>query len=242
MQQKPYLIVSDVHLGAVSAKTEGAFREFLDFAERSASGLLINGDLFDFWFEYRTVILRQHFRVLARLAEMVERGFPVRFVGGNHDGWAGEVLSEDVGLEVFTGPRLLQLAGRNTLVAHGDGVGAGDRGYRVLRRVIRHPVSVRAFRALHPDLGSRIAGLASSTHAKPKDPAASHDGRIAAWATEQLRLNRNLDLVVAGHTHHARVTEVEPGRFYANSGAWLHERRSYLELTPDGGAPLVRWW
>ncbi len=243
MASKPYLVVSDIHLGAVPAATERAFREFLSFAADHASGLLINGDLFDFWFEYRSVILREHFRVVARLAEVVERGLPVRFVGGNHDAWAGTFLREDVGLEVLHGPVEIDLCGRRTLLAHGDGVGSGDLKYRALRRVIRHPAAVRAFRALHPDLGGRMARLASSTHQKMEGEGDANPraAAVRAWAEERLHSRPELDLVIAGHAHQATVLEVFPSRFYANAGDWLRDW-SYLELSPGSEAPRLRRW
>src|SRR5687768_494547 len=132
MNERPLLIVSDIHLGAVPAATERSFRSFLSFAGETAAGLLINGDLFDFWFEYRSVVLREHYRVLATLADVVESGLKVWFVGGNHDAWGGSFLRDEVGVELVTGPVEMQLAGRRTLVAHGDGVGKGDLKYRAM--------------------------------------------------------------------------------------------------------------
>src|SRR5215211_1640097 len=166
MSDLPYLIVSDAHLGAVPRATEAAFRDFLAHVPGAASGLLINGDLFDFWFEYGTVILREHYRTLAALATVVEAGVPVTFMGGNHDAWAGSFLRDEVGIALLDGPTELELAGRWTLVAHGDGVGRGDYKYRALKRFIRSPVVVGAFRVLHPDLGTRIARIASTTEHK----------------------------------------------------------------------------
>src|SRR4028118_579595 len=103
MESKPVYVVSDIHLGAVPAATERAFRRFLDHVAEDASELLINGDLFDFWFEYRSVILREHYRVLAKLADVVEAGVPVSFVGGNHDAWAGSFLRDEVGVTLLDG-------------------------------------------------------------------------------------------------------------------------------------------
>ncbi|HEU4456282.1 MAG TPA: hypothetical protein VFR81_24665, partial [Longimicrobium sp.] len=74
MSEKPVYVVSDTHLGAVPPATEREFRAFLDHVAREAGSLLINGDLFDFWFEYRSVILREHYRVLAKVADVVEAG------------------------------------------------------------------------------------------------------------------------------------------------------------------------
>ncbi|HEX2204166.1 MAG TPA: UDP-2,3-diacylglucosamine diphosphatase [Longimicrobium sp.] len=245
MDEKPVYVVSDAHLGAVPPETERAFRAFLGHAAGAASLLLINGDLFDFWFEYRTVILREHYRVLAKLAEVVEAGVRVAFVGGNHDAWAGSFLRDEVGVEVLSGPVEMTLGGRRALVAHGDGLGKGDFKYRALKAVIRHPLSIGAFRALHPDLGSRIARVASTTEHKAGTGDAAARGRarfIQGWAEERLREDPGLQLVLAGHAHVASITEVEPGRFYVNSGDWLGERRSYVVLPPRGGAPELREW
>ena len=244
MQTKPAHIVSDIHLGAVPRDTERAFRRYLDHAAEHAGSLLINGDLFDFWFEYRSVILREHFRVVAKLAEVVEGGLPVSFVGGNHDAWAGSFLRDEVGVTLLDGPLEMELGGRCALVAHGDGVGKGDYKYRALRRVIRHPASVAAFRSLHPDMGRRIAGLASSTEHKAGTGDRAANGRAAfiqGWAEEQLARLPHVELVVAGHAHVATVAEVEPGRFYVNSGDWIRSR-TYVVLPVGGGAPEMRSW
>lgn len=245
MEEKPLLVISDVHLGAVPAQTERQFRAFLRYARDAASGLLINGDLFDFYFEYRSVVPRRHFRVLSALADLTEAGLPVWFVGGNHDAWTGDFLSDDVGLRVIEGPAILELAGRRCLVAHGDGVGSGDFKYRALRKVIRHPLTVAAFRQLHPDWGHRIAGAVSTTDDKARlnDPAsASRSEPIHAWACRRLKEDPSLDLVLAGHCHTPTVVEVEPRRFYVNSGDWI-EHFSYVELPPERIAEprLHRW-
>jgi UDP-2,3-diacylglucosamine hydrolase len=244
MSDLPYLVVSDQHLGAVPRATEAAFRDFLAHVPGSASGLLINGDLFDFWFEYGTVILREHYRTLAALADVVEAGVPVTFMGGNHDAWAGSFLRDEVGIALLDGPTELDLAGRRTLVAHGDGVGRGDYKYRALKRFIRSPVVVGAFRTLHPDLGTRIARIASTTEHKADTGDAHSKGRagfIQAWAEERLRADPRLELVVAGHAHVPAVVEVEPGRFYANAGDWIRHY-TYLALPAGGGAPELRYW
>jgi UDP-2,3-diacylglucosamine hydrolase len=244
MSEKPVYVVSDTHLGAVPRETERAFRGFLAHAAAEAQSLLINGDLFDFWFEYRSVILREHYRVLAALADVVDVGVKVWFVGGNHDAWAGSFLRDEVGIELLDGPVEMRLAGRRALVAHGDGVGRGDYKYRALKKVIRHPASIAAFRFLHPDWGRRIAGVASSTEHKAGTGDAAASGRAAfiqGWAEEQLRADPCLDLVLAGHAHVAARVEVEPGRFYVNSGDWLRDF-TYVVLPAGGGAPELRAW
>lgn len=244
MSEKPFLIVSDTHLGAVPDSTERAFRRFLEVEAEQASGLLINGDLFDFWFEYRSVIPRKHYRVLAALASVVDAGVPVWFMGGNHDAWGGSFLEHDVGMQLLRDPAILSLAGRRALIAHGDGVGEGDVRYRALKSVIRHPIVIGAFRQVHPDWGAWIAHRVSTTEEKaiPSDLSGlSRAEPIRAWARERLRQDPSLQLVIAGHSHVPEVEEVEPGRFYVNSGDWVRHR-TYVALLPDGSPPLLRNW
>ncbi|HET7273897.1 MAG TPA: UDP-2,3-diacylglucosamine diphosphatase [Longimicrobiaceae bacterium] len=245
MENKPFLIVSDLHLGAVPRNTEASFRDFVRAAADRASGLLINGDLFDFWFEYRSVIPRAHFRVLAALADLVDTGMPVYFVSGNHDAWVGDFLKDEVGLRLIEGPVEMEIAGRRTLVAHGDGLGTGDLGYRVLRAVIRHKLTTRAFRMLHPDWGIRIADRVSATEgrtgAEITDAASGRANFIRAWALEKLETDPTLDMVVTGHAHVPELTEAFPNRYYVNAGDWINNF-TYVEVPPGAGAPrLLRW-
>jgi UDP-2,3-diacylglucosamine hydrolase len=243
MSDQPLYVISDIHLGGVPSATERAFRAFLRHVGDNASELLINGDLFDFWFEYRSVILSQHFRVLGALADLRDAGIPVYFVGGNHDAWGGSFLRDELGIEVLAERAELELAGRRALVVHGDGLGEGDLGYRVLKRVIRHPLSVRAFRLLHPDLGTRIATRVSTTESKHGTPHLADWSRaeqVEKWARAELGRRPDLDLILAGHTHTPAIREVESGRYYINTGDWINHF-SYLVLTPNEPPELRTW-
>lgn len=243
MTHLPVYVVSDIHLGAVSDETERRFRRFLEYAGESASHLLINGDLFDFWFEYRTVIHARHYRVLAALKELRESGVAIDFVGGNHDAWGGPFLRDEIGINMLDDVADVTLADRRALVVHGDGVGSGDLGYRILKKVIRSPLSIAAFRLLHPDWGSALARTVSTTENKHGNAGGTNPMRAAAlasWAEDQLRRRPELDLVLAGHTHIPVVTEFQPNRFYVNTGDWINHS-NYLVIEP-GAAPVLRSW
>src|SRR5215208_877171 len=187
---KPFLILSDVHLGAVPERTERLVRDFLDFAARSSSGLLINGDLFDVWIASRHFVVRRHVRVLAKLADVVDAGVPVYFVGGNHDAleWGGAMLHEDLGVTLLDEPARLVLAGRNALVVHGDGIRPGSMEYRK-----RHPLlRSRAFRwlsqrVLHLD---RIADVVEATSGTPRLIARRQRGEGAGPTPEAALLEQ----------------------------------------------------
>jgi len=234
-------IASDVHLGAVPDQTERAFVAFLEHVGAHGRALLLAGDLFDFWFEYGTVIPGRHFRTLAALAALVDAGVPVTLAGGNHDAWGGSFLREQVGVTFHDAPFELELAGRRALVAHGDGLGKGDLKYRALKAVLRSRAAIWGFRALHPMLGLRLAERVSSTDTK-QEKASQLAGRAAfleEWARARLAADPGLSYVVCGHSHVPALLAVEPGRYYLNAGDWL-THFSYVRLE-DGLPVLSRW-
>lgn len=249
LRRKPFLVVSDLHLGAVPAETERRFRAFLDYAAGEASGLLINGDLFEFGIAHRSVVPRGHVRVLAKLADVVESGVPVYFVAGNHDRleWGGHVLKEDAGVTLLADPTIMEIAGRRALITHGDAVGAGATRERIERRIARSRPFVAFLRLLHPDWVARIQPYTTTTRRQVNMHGSGGGGgrktrspAIAAWAHDTLHQNPSLDLVIAGHAHLPAKVKVEPGRYYLNAGDWI-THCTYLVLA-DGEPPELRQW
>jgi UDP-2,3-diacylglucosamine hydrolase len=227
----PCYIIGDTHLGVGSPDLERRLIDFLRRAPEEARSLVINGDLFDFWFEWKTVIPRDHFRTLAALADLRDAGVDVLMVAGNHDCWGGEFLSRDVGIRYQLGAWEGVAAGWRTRIDHGDGLRAReDRKYRALRRVLRHPLSMRAFRWLHPDWGTRLARGSSSASRtyRARDAGAG----LRAVARETLAANKALDLLVFGHSHVPALERMGHGSVYANAGSWL-DAPTYLVLTPE---------
>jgi UDP-2,3-diacylglucosamine hydrolase len=239
---KPEFITSDVHLGAVPRETERAFLRFLEHVGSEGRRLIIPGDLFDFWFEYGEIIPGRHFRALAGLAELVDSGVPVMVTGGNHDAWGGRFLEEHVGVSFHPGHVRTEIAGKPALLAHGDGLGKGDLKYRALKLVLRSRAAIWGFRALHPELGLRVADRVSTTEAKAdSDPGKkSRAAFIEDWALGQLREHPDLAWVVCGHSHIPTITEIEPGRRYVNSGDWL-SHWTYVRVESDGTPEMLAW-
>jgi UDP-2,3-diacylglucosamine hydrolase len=230
MLSAPCLLMSDAHLGAAPTDRESAVVAFLGHARTTAGSVVINGDLFDFWFEWKTVMPRGHVRVLGALAALTDAGIPVTMLVGNHDAWAGDVLTREIGVTLVRDAWDGTLGGWRAHVAHGDGRREdADRRYRALQRVLRHPLAVRAFRRLHPDFATRLASGTSSQSRKHE----SSDGGIGlrAVAADYLRAHGDTELVVFGHSHVATL-ERTPFGVYANPGAWM-QRPSYLVMRPE---------
>jgi UDP-2,3-diacylglucosamine hydrolase len=239
---KPSVIISDLHLGAVPDTVQ---RDFLSFAEQwqgAAETLLINGDLFDFWCEFKTVVPSQHFHTLRALADLRDSGVRLILVGGNHDAWGGPFLQEKIGIELVDGPIELELSGRRALVAHGDGIGPGDLGYKMLKRVIRSRPFSGFMRLIHPDVASGIANRVSRTTAREEHGFKGAQQRSAILEAEALRLleeRPDLDLVIFGHSHTPALKIVGDRRFYVNSGDWIGHR-TYTVVT-EAGVEQFEW-
>jgi UDP-2,3-diacylglucosamine hydrolase len=234
----PCYIVSDAHLGVASPTIEKSFVAFLRGLAGEAATLVINGDLFDFWFEWKTVIPRRSFRALAALAELKDAGVEILWVAGNHDCWGGEVLREDIGISYIVGPWEGSIAGWNSRIEHGDGLREKeDRGYRLVRPIMRNPIAIKAFRMLHPDWASRLAHGSSNAS---RTYRARDEGRgLRALAVEALAKSRDLDLLVYGHSHVPALEKMESGGVFANAGSWL-DAPTYLRVT-DESLELLQW-
>jgi UDP-2,3-diacylglucosamine hydrolase len=238
---KPDYIASDAHLGAAPAANERAFLQFLNQVGGDAGTLLINGDLFDFWFEYGAVIPGKYFRVLAALSELVDAGIAVTLMGGNHDAWGGRFLREEVGVAFHTGLLRTSLAGKPALVAHGDGLGPGDLRYRLLKGVVRNRAVIGLFRALHPEIGLRLATALSRTESRQDDEALR--GRasfLEQWGQARLAEDPTLNWVVCGHAHVPACIPLGNGRYYLNAGDWIRHN-SYIVISAQG-EPALRFW
>jgi UDP-2,3-diacylglucosamine hydrolase len=230
MLASPCYVISDVHLGHAPESVERSLLAFLRTLPTKAGSLMINGDLFEFWFEWRTVVPRSGVRVLAALMDLRDAGVPMTMVAGNHDCWGGDVL-RDAGVHFLMGPWDGSLAGWRARVEHGDGLRAAeDRGYRALRRVLRNPVAIRAYRLLHPDFATRLA-MGSSRTSRTYQPRDEGRG-LRAVAAAELARRHDLELLVYGHSHVATLERMPSGQVYANAGSWL-DAPTYLVATPE---------
>lgn len=235
------VFLSDAHLGAEShareASREARLHSFLDALPGRASQLVIVGDLFDFWFEYRTAIPRRLFPTLAVLQRLRRAGIDIQYLNGNHDFWLGSFLRESLGIRTTDQPVVVEAQGRRLWVHHGDGLVGGDLGYRVLRRVIRSPFSIGLYQLLHPDLGIPFAHAVSGWSRASRGHPPLQPERLWREIAEP-RFAEGFDGVLVGHFHHAYERR-EHGREFFVLGDWI-ERFTYAELA-DGRVTLHTW-
>lgn len=229
------VIVGDAHLGQVPATVEQALLRFLEEVPSLGDCLLVNGDLFDFWFAWRRAIPRGGFRVASALARVAER-MPVMMTGGNHDRWGDSFWDREAGIRFGAEGLTFRVGPMTVFAIHGDGLTEQHWSARLMHRITRHRATIAAFRTLPPDFGFWLVDRLSGRLADTTRDAAVLDRAARAqeaWAATHLERHPEIGLLVMGHTHRPAVTEPHPGRRYLNPGAWLDGLR-YAVAGPEG--------
>ena len=142
MTDKKIYFLSDFHLGAPdfssSLVREKKIVAFLDHIRADALQIIIAGDVFDFWYEYKTVVPKHFVRLLGKLAEITDSGIPVMLFAGNHDMWMRGYFQNELNIPVFFEPKTFEWNHKKFFIGHGDGLGPGDHGYKFIKKVFRN--------------------------------------------------------------------------------------------------------
>jgi UDP-2,3-diacylglucosamine hydrolase len=227
---KSIYFVSDAHLGFDNKDAE-AHR----VVEKNGRMLVIIGDLFDFWFEYGSVVPRKYFNILFMLKRMCDQNIGIHYITGNHDFWMENFLEEQIGVIVHKNPFEFESNGKNFYIAHGDGLAKKDIGYRILKRILRHPFNIRLFRLIHPDFGfaaARFFSRLSRNHRVFQD----EDNEYIAFA--KAKFEKGFDCVLMGHTHRPCVY-LEKDQIYVNTGDWI-VHFSFAEF--NNNRLMLKYW
>lgn len=226
---------SDFHLGIPdhdsSLLREKLFVSWLDDIQDDAQEIFLMGDLFDFWFEYKTVVPKGYVRLLGKLAEITDTGTPVHLFRGNHDVWAFDYLKKELNINIHRDPEVRVFNGKQFYLAHGDGLGPGDRGYKFLKKVFEFKPNQWLFRWLHPDLGVRMGLYFSSRsrianmikEGKNENGIPLNDEMLYQYASKKLLEMPALNYFVFGHRHISLKHPIGPQCYLVILGDWLSQ-------------------
>ena len=228
-ENKKIYFASDQHLGAPTPKAslprEKKFVAWLDTIKEDAGTIFLLGDLFDFWFEYKTVVPKGFVRVLGKLAELKDAGIDIYFFVGNHDLWMRDYFQKELNIPVFHKPQEFDINGKIFLIGHGDGLGPSDHGYKRMKKVFTFPFFKWLFRWLHPDIGVRLGHYFS---VKNKLISGDEDARFLGdeneWLAQYCRrklTEKHYDFFVFGHRHLPLEIELNNNSTYINLGDWI---------------------
>ncbi len=204
---------SDFHLGIPdyesSLKREKLLVKWLDTIAADATEIFLMGDIFDFWFEYKYVVPKGYVRLLGKIAEIRDKGIPVHLFRGNHDVWAFDYLNKELNVQLHREPVIREFDGKKLFLAHGDGLGPGDKGYKMLKKVFEFKPNQFLFRWLHPDIGARMglyfskkSRLANESKVGKEDKINSPDSEmLVRYAKKKTEQYPDVDYFVFGHRH-----------------------------------------
>lgn len=244
---KKIYFISDFHLGAPNHETslqrEKLVVKFLSEAMKDSAHIFIVGDLFDFWYEYKTVVPKGYTRILGKLAEITDSGIPISFFVGNHDMWMRGYFEKELNIPVYHEPKTFQFNDKKFLIGHGDGLGPNDHGYKFIKKVFRNPVCQWLFGFLHPSIGIGLANYFSRKSRAATGQTDEHFlGDDKEWLiiySKEVLQKEHFDYFIFGHRHLPIEAALPNNSKYINLGDWIRYN-SYA--TFDGKELLLKYY
>ena len=229
-ENKKIYFASDFHLGIPnnlqSNEREKVIVAWLDKVKTDAKEIYLVGDLFDFWFEYKYTVPKGCIRFLGKIAELVEHGIQFHLFTGNHDMWMFDYLEKEFGITINRKPITKEINDKIFLIGHGDGLGPGDKKYKIIKRFFANKLCQWLFARLHPNFGFSIAHYWSKK-SREKEMLGNHDflGENKEWliiyANEILK-KRHVDYFIFGHRHLPIEHQLNEKSTYINLGDWIN--------------------
>jgi UDP-2,3-diacylglucosamine hydrolase len=229
---KKLYFASDFHLGVptpeASIAREKQIVAWLESARKDAQAIYLLGDIFDFWFEYRHAIPKGFIRLQGKLAELRDAGIDIAFFTGNHDMWMFDYFPRELGIPIHREPIELLVGDQRLIIGHGDGLGSGETGYKILKAFFNSAVCQWLFARIHPNLGMRIAHSWSRksriNNVQRQEQFKSEEKEyLLIWCREQEKAQHR-DFYIFGHRHLVLDLPVSERSRYLNLGEWVHDK------------------
>lgn len=255
--EKKIFFLSDFHLGIpdhhTSLARERRIIAFFESIRNEAAAIFIVGDMFDFWYEYRKVVPKGYVRILGKLGELTDSGIAIHFFVGNHDMWMTDYFQKELNIPVYFEPKEFEFAGKKFYIGHGDGLGPGDHGYKMLKRVFRNPVCRWLFGIFPPYIGMGLADYFSrksrSAAEEKEEHFVSEDKEWLVTHSKEILKERHFDYFIFGHRHIPIDLPLSMNSRYINLGDWLSyytyavfdgQQLSLLSKDPEMESKIIR--
>lgn len=241
-EAKKIYFASDFHLGADHVKSdmdrELLIIKWLDQIKADAHKIYLVGDIFDYWFEYKSSVPKGYFRLFSKMHELVVSGIEVHYFKGNHDLWHFGYLETEVGLKVHDGPLISTIDDQSFFIAHGDGLGPGDLKYKFIKSILTNKLCQRMFSVIHPTIGlilMRKMSLVSRNGHDHQTNAVEANALPIQFCEQYLKDNPEISYFIMGHWHHPIVYRLKNQiSHYVNLGDWI----SYFSYAVWDGSSL----
>ena len=244
---KKIYFLSDFHLGAPDYESslirEKKIVDFLDSIKAVAAQIFIVGDIFDFWYEYKKAVPKGFVRLLGKLAELTDSGILIHCFVGNHDMWMRGYFEKELNIKVYFEPKIFEFNYKRFYIAHGDGLGPGDYGYKFIKKIFRNKFCQWLFGQMHPTIG---IGLANYFSKKSRIKTGTNDeiflGEEKEWLiiyARQILAKEHYDYFIFGHRHYPLDYKLNNTSHYINLGDWI---RNFTFASFDGNKLELKKW
>jgi len=228
MSSSKIYFASDFHFGVpdhlLSREREDLVVNWLEEIRTDATEIYLMGDIFDFWFEYASVIPKGFIRFQGKLAELADSGIKITLFKGNHDMWMFDYFVKELGIQIISDELVLERNGKKFYLHHGDGLGPGDAKYKILKKIFRSGFCQWLFARIHPNLGVGIArkwSKQSRLQSKQKEEFTDIDKEWLVSYSKELLLKEHFDYLIFGHRHLPLDIQLGDSR-YINLGEWMN--------------------
>lgn len=227
MNNKKVYFASDLHLGLPnhdqSLVREKLIVKWLEEIRQDAHSIYLLGDIFDFWHEWKRAAPQGFVRLLGKIAEITDSGIPIHFFTGNHDIWVKNYLPRETGMILHRKEFITELLGKQFYMAHGDGLGPGDPGYKLLKKIFTNKILQWLFSRLHPDFSLWIGQSWSHNRKMAERSPTFHglDGELLIRYSKEKLKSAHYDYFVYGHRHLPGIHPISETSSYINLGDWL---------------------
>ncbi|HXH98697.1 MAG TPA: UDP-2,3-diacylglucosamine diphosphatase [Sphingobacteriaceae bacterium] len=225
---KKIYFASDFHLGVpdypATRLREAHIVSWLNFIKDDAAEIYLVGDIFDFWFEYATVVPKGFIRLQGKLAELSDAGVKITFFKGNHDMWMFDYFKNELGADVISDSLIIERDAKKIYLHHGDGLGPGEGKYKILKKFFRSNICQWLFARLHPNLGISIAqrwSKKSRIANNKKEEFKGESEYLVSYCKEVLKYE-HYDYMIFGHRHLPLDISLKPNCRYINLGEWIN--------------------
>jgi UDP-2,3-diacylglucosamine hydrolase len=250
--EKDWIFVSDAHFTGREPEAMEAFLRFLDSEKESMNHLVIMGDLFEFFFGFKSFLSKErrfaftdYLPILERLQRFNRQGIRIKYFEGNHDFFLHSLFSDQFKMEVEVHPDGCeeQLGRKRAFIAHGDLSNPKQWKYRAFRRVLKNRWTYRLIHFAGPRLSRRVAQKLSNMSYQKYHTGNPPSPPPAFKAFAHRKFLEGFEIVILGHSHFPEeVEEWVNGKrcLYFNVGDWM-THRSFLRFTPPDGFELSRF-
>lgn len=212
---------------------------FMDDIQGKAEVLYILGDFFESWIgdDENTPL---QVSIKQRLKQFTDQGAALFFMHGNRDFLIGEVFAEETGAKLLKDPSLIDLAGEQVLLMHGDSLCTADTGYMKFRATIRNP----AF--LEPFLKRPIAERKITAQQLRAMSQANNQGKsmeimdVTQEEVDKEMQTHQVDTLIHGHTHRPQIEKRDSGKVRIVLGDW-DKHVWYLHVDAQGKRQLKHY-